>query len=166
MYCRSSGEKRKGKLMKWLLIPLCIRSFQREYFIRRKNDDKKEGNGNDCEMKKSALLGLRVGKLFFDSIIFFSHFFHLAGWTFPHHHSTLSSFFFMFFSLFSFHSNENHLNIIVIFFFFLSERILFSPSPACTSIQFAVIQNGWIFSLFLLSYEMNAGNCCCKGIYG
>lgn len=65
MYCRSSGEKRKGKLMKWLLIPLCIRSFQREYFIRRKNDDKKEGNGNDCEIKKKCFIGLEGWKIVF-----------------------------------------------------------------------------------------------------
>lgn len=59
-------------------------------------------------------------------------------------------FFLCFSSFFSFHSNENHLNIIVIFFSSSSTCLSFHRRRFSHS-QFTFIQNGWIFSFFLAS---------------
>jgi hypothetical protein len=115
---------------------------------------------------RSDAAAARVGKLFLDSIIFFSDFF--ASRSIPHpmimypsiqpfirptmldarhppapalfifkFSSSLESSFYVFFflpPLFSFHSNENHLNIIVIFFLLASEptKSLLPLSPVLT----------------------------------
>lgn len=140
---------------------------QKRIQTERKKGEKAESK--DCRWKKGnkcVLLGLRVEKLFLDSIIFFSDFFRLARRTqlallfrLPPHLRTSPAAagtkvsrwdFFMFFSSFSsFHSNENHLNIIVIFF----RPPKTPPSaliPLVALIQFTFIQNGWIFLRFLL----------------
>lgn len=96
---------------------------------------------NCCRYKCAAA---RVGKLFLDSIIFFSDFFFasrsisfsssiLTLPSSPHHQQPFVSweffplsfdFFYVFLPplFFSFHSNENHLNIIVIFFLLVPFR--------------------------------------------
>lgn len=80
----------------------------------------------------------------------------------PHRSFPLSrEFFFMFFlPFFSFHSTENHLNIIVIFL----QPSASHPLPPPSRIYTIHIYTKWMDFSFLR--EMNAGNCCCWGIYG
>lgn len=100
----------------------------------------RETRSKVCRMKKVLYWAWGLENCFSIQLYSFHIFFPFSGIFFP---VSLSSFLCLS-SLFSFHSNENHLNIIVIFFP-LADRIIFSPSPAYTYIQFTVIQNGWIF---------------------
>lgn len=136
-----------------------------------------------------AAAAARVGKLFLDSIIFFSDFFRLTKHTSSYDyvsihptihpsyifnarsHSTSLSFFILkfssslessflcvFFFLFSFHSNENHLNIIVIFFFASEPTKSLSLLLACLLASHSTTSPRPFFLLLLLLWCYNYSN--------
>lgn len=165
-------EKKARKAASNSLSKKSVRG-RRKIFPSIKNNIQKDRNEKitAADIKKyinvfyEAAEAARVGKLFLDSIIFFSDFF--ASRSTPHpmiilfyifflihpsiqrpHPTRFSLFllrvlFYVFFSFllsffFSFHSNENHLNIIVIFFlfptksFFLLLQLLQPPTTLPT----------------------------------
>lgn len=145
------------------------RVFSFFFFPLDSNDktNKKGRNEKQRLQNKCVLLGLRVGKLFLDSIIFFSDFSSPSRGAFliPSSFVVSSSefpreFFLCFSCYFSFHSNENHLNIIVIFFQANGSSHP-TTDPRMYSNSHLYKMDGFFSSSFSFMSWDEYGNCCC-----